>query len=486
MAKAAQITCPICGRTMQETRFVIDRSNEVTGRAAMCMDCMCTGVDNRLPSTFLHILQHFDKPYIESTWAKMTNKAYKKSPLTFGQTSVIGGYLKAMNMTQYANLGFADSDKTISKIVIERPPQIAELWGEPCEVVLNSGERVLAANPDAGKPKLTEEERLRRRLDRAESAMESKLTTRRKLIDMGITSDSDNEDTSKSSVLVDEITKAAQSLIEANGGVVQHSEPLQRSNANNSVAGLDPALTQENDSIVMNSLTKEDQMYLIGKWGAYYTPSQWVKMERMYNEYADEYELNIDRAETLKKICSTSVKMDEALETGDVNSYKNLSTVYAQLRKDGKFTEAQNKAEVNRPFDTIGEIVRLCEDEGGPIPEFGDPDMYPQDQLDAVLNDYKEYVYHLVKNEMGLGQIIERYVEKLERAERDKEEAMLKSLRSDLSPEDLDANIARHNLAEAIKREAEQLNYNDNSQYYTRLQNERRNMLDEVMDDVIE
>ena len=101
-------------------------------------------------------------------------------------------------------------------------------------------------------------------------------------------------------------------------------------------------------------------------------------------------------------------------------------------------------------------------------------------------NKNKEYVYHLVKNEMGLGQIIERYVEKLEKAERDREDAVLKSLRGDLSDEDLDANVARMNLAEAIKREAEQLGYLDNSAYHTKMQNERNKMLDGVMQNVTE
>lgn len=476
MPTPAKITCKICGRTLREGSFVSDKSNEVTGRSAICMDCMCTGVDNRRPSTFLHILQHFDVPYIESTWAKMTNKAYQKNPTTFGPTSVIGKYLKVMHMTQFANLRFADSDKSIANAGMVRPIQICEVWGEPEETVLNEGERVIIGNPSSNR--LPEKlDPIERRMRQAEKAAEAKVRTKQAMIDAGVVVD-DTDNNTNSRVLRDEIRKAAEDLV----GGLQLPSPQQQQP--NTVAGLDPALTQENDAIIMNSLTKEDQTYLIGKWGAYYTPSQWVKMERMYNEYADEYELNIDRAETLKKICTTSVKMDEALEMGDVNAYKNLSAVYGQLRKDGKFTEVQNKADVVRPFDTVGEIVRLCEDELGPIPEWGDPDMYPQDQLDVILNDYKEYVFHLVKNEMGLGQIIERYVEKLEKAERDKEEAMLRSLRGDITEDDLNANVARMNLAEAIKREAEQLNYTDESQYRTKMQKAKYAALDEVMDDV--
>ena len=65
----------------------------------------------------------------------------------------------------------------------------------------------------------------------------------------------------------------------------------------------------------------------------------------MYNRYANEYEMNVDREEVLKKMCKTSLKMDECIDAGDMSAYKNLAAVFDQLRKSGKFTEAQNKEE---------------------------------------------------------------------------------------------------------------------------------------------
>lgn len=144
-------------------------------------------------------------------------------------------------------------------------------------------------------------------------------------------------------------------------------------------------------------------------------------METMYNKYSQEYDLNIDREEVLKKMCKTSLKMDEALDAGDVTGYKNLAAVFDQLRKSGKFTEAQNKEDRQQVLSSIGELVALCEKEGGIIhnlPEF-DPDQYPQDKIDFTLRDLKSYTYSLVTNELGLGDLIESYVEKLEQAEND-------------------------------------------------------------------
>jgi len=144
-------------------------------------------------------------------------------------------------------------------------------------------------------------------------------------------------------------------------------------------------------------------------------------METTYNKYSQEYDLNVDREEVLKKMCKTSLKMDECLDAGDVTAYKNLAAVFDQLRKSGKFTEAQNKEDRQQVLSSIGELVALCEQEGGIIhalPQY-DPDQYPQDKIDFTLKDLKSYTYSLVSNELGLGDLIESYIEKLEQAEGD-------------------------------------------------------------------
>ena len=137
----------------------------------------------------------------------------------------------------------------------------------------------------------------------------------------------------------------------------------------------------------------------------------------MYNKYANEYELNIDREEVLKKMCKTSLKMDECLDAGDVSSYKNLAGVFDQLRKSGKFTEAQNKEEKTTYLDTIGELVRLAEKAGGPISNnLPDPDEYPQDKIDVTIKDLKAYNYSLIAGEPHMQDMIETFIEKYEKA----------------------------------------------------------------------
>lgn len=146
-------------------------------------------------------------------------------------------------------------------------------------------------------------------------------------------------------------------------------------------------------------------------------------METMYCKYANEYEMNTDREEVLKKMCKTSMKMDEAIDAGDTKSYKELASVFDQLRKSGKFTEAQNKEKEEKYLDTIGELVRLCEEYGGPIANnLPDPDEYPQDKIDKTIKDLKAYNYSLVAEEPHMQDLVESFIEKYEKLLQKKEE----------------------------------------------------------------
>lgn len=143
-------------------------------------------------------------------------------------------------------------------------------------------------------------------------------------------------------------------------------------------------------------------------------------METMWNQYYNEYEMNVDREEVLKKMCKTSLKMDHALDTEDTSGYKALAGVFDQLRKSGKFTEAQQKEEKQEVLSTIGELVALCEREGGIIealPQY-DPRKYLQDKIDFTLKDLEAYTFNLATKELGLGDLIESYIQKLEESEK--------------------------------------------------------------------
>jgi len=351
-------TCSKCGRSLKASaEFFKMKSGE---RCDLCKDCLTQYIDNRNPETFMWILEMFDVPYIEKKWTQLTNERYKKNPGKFGPKSVIGLYLRAMNMLQYRDLTYADSDSINN---VGKDIKVDEDYEEQLKAKLESGEI-------------------------SQGQYNTLTKTNRDVQKEGYDA--------KGFLIPEEET--------------QPEEPQEQT-----------PQYQVDPNYWTDQLDESDINYLMLKWGTMYTPEEWVKMETTYNKYSQEYDLNVDREEVLKKMCKTSLKMDEALDAGDVTGYKNLAAVFDQLRKSGKFTEAQNKEDRQQVLSSIGELVALCEQEGGIIhalPQY-DPDQYPQDKIDFTLKDLKSYTYSLVSNELGLGDLIESYIEKLEQAESD-------------------------------------------------------------------
>lgn len=362
MAAIPHKTCTKCGRSLKEVDFFKLKTGE---RYDLCKDCLCQYIDNRKPDTFMWILKEFDVPYIEKKWTQLTNDKYKKNPGKFGPKSVIGTYLRMMNMAQYCDFHYSDSDKLNNIAGPEDENNIDEAYEEKLLDQLHKGE-------------ITE-------------TQYNTLTKTNKTPKGG--------------------------GVDENGYLVElNNVEMPKEEAEES---LQTPQYQFDASYWTDQLTDKDIDYLMLKWGTMYTPEEWIKMETMYGKYAQEYDLTVDREEVLKKMCKTSLKMDGALDAGDVTGYKNLAAVFDQLRKSGKFTEAQNKDDKQEVLSSIGELVALCEQEGGIIsalPQY-DPDQYPQDKIDFTLRDLQAYTYSLVSNELGLGDLIESYVEKLEKSE---------------------------------------------------------------------
>ena len=331
-------------------------------RDNMCKNCLTAHIDNYKPETFEWILKRYNVPYMEDVWTQQVQKILaKQGPAKFGPSSVIGQYIRIMNMTQYNQYTYEDT----ARLKAEKEQREAEEAARRESIRQNNAE-------------FTEQ-------------LQQKFAN-------------------------GEISEAEFNTL----NVAENEEEVAAATASPAFYG-----NATNEDEIMKSLSAEDQLYLISKWGAYYKPSEWIQMEKMYNRYASEYELNIDREETLKKICKISLKMDQSIDAGDVTGSKNYASILDTLRKSAKFTEAQNKDENIKELDSIGELIAICERDGGIIEQFPiDPDEYPQDKVDFTIKDLKAYNYNLVVNELGLGELIESYIEKLEQSEAVDEDAV--------------------------------------------------------------
>ena len=160
-------------------------------------------------------------------------------------------------------------------------------------------------------------------------------------------------------------------------------------------------------------LTDEDKMLLRLKWGRGYRPEEWVKMEQLYKDMMESYDIqSAGHKDTLIMICKASLKTNQLLDAGDIDGAQKMSKVYDSLMKSGKFTAAQNKEETGEAVDSIGELVALCERDSF-IPKYYIDK--PNDKVDRVIQDMQQYTYNLVTEELGLSNLIENSIKALER-----------------------------------------------------------------------
>ena len=169
-----------------------------------------------------------------------------------------------------------------------------------------------------------------------------------------------------------------------------------------------------------DDLTDDDRTYLRLKWGKTYKPEEWIRLEQLYNEMMDSYDIqSAGHIDTLKLVCKTSLKANQLIDIGDVEGFQKMSKVYDSLMKSGKFTAQQNKAESGEFVDSISELVEICEKQGF-IPRYYIDT--PNDKVDETLADLKFYTRTLVTEEMNLGNLIESAIKEMSKEEAKEED----------------------------------------------------------------
>lgn len=194
-------------------------------------------------------------------------------------------------------------------------------------------------------------------------------------------------------------------------------------NTDNTFLGTEDYFAEQNseyDIDIAADLTDDDKRYLLLKWGKSYTPEEWVKLEQLYNEMMQSYDIqSAGHIDNLKLLCKTSLKSNQLLDIGDVDGAQKMLRMYDSLMKSGKFTAAQNKAETGEYVDSISELVAICEKEGF-IPRYYIDQ--PGDRVDETIADLKGYTRSLVVDEMNLGNLIESAVKTMAREEAKEED----------------------------------------------------------------
>ena len=351
--------CEKCGRTLKDIDFYQYKDGSKT---ELCKKCLTMHINNFDPSTFLWLLEKMDVPYIPQEWDSLRDKAYEKNPDTMNGMSVFGKYLSKMRLNQWKEYGWKDSE---------------DLQKEAEE-----------------KKAAFEKER------------EERIAIAKEKFEKGEISEAEYKTLTDTPTQIEEEKKRGRPRKKA-ATAADNEAPLP--NFYSAEDYIDP----EELPNPADELTKEDKIYLAMKWGVYYRPNELIELERNYNEMIESFDIqDADTINSLKLICKTNLKMNQCVDSADIDGQQKLARVYDSLRKTAKFTAAQNKEEKGDFVDSIGNMVALCEKEGGFIPRFATD--IPQDKVDLVLKDNQDYLKKLVTQDLGFGQQIEDAIKKIQ------------------------------------------------------------------------
>lgn len=389
--------CTKCGRTKADYDYF--KYKTVPGEPErwhdICKECLTRNIDNWDPSTFTWILKEFDVPYIESEWIKTRDDACEKAgPEGLNGTSVIGKYLSKMKLKQWKDYTYADTERL--------KEQFSKLMEESKELA--------AAQKEIHGDKIAEMEEQYKTGEISKEEFESFMKTYTEAPVDSVESGLKPKYTENP---IDE-----EALMEQMKGKKGKGGPFQ--------IAAEPLHKDIEVEDLDEQLSKEDKLYLYNKWGDGYTTNEWVQLEKSYQDYMNSFDIQgASREQQLVAICKTYLKMNKALDLNDYEGFQKLNKMYIDLQKAAKFTEAQNKEEKDDIFDSLGEMVKLCEQEGGFIPEYDTSS--PQDQIDYAIADMNNYVKNLITNELGFGNMIEAQLKKIAQHDEEKELEDLKT-----------------------------------------------------------
>ena len=361
---------------MDESQFYTYRDGS---KVELCKKCLTMHIDNFNPDTYVWLLEKMDVPYVPSEWNSLRDKAFAKDPRKMNGMSVFGKYLSKMKLRQWKDYHWSDTEKLKAEDDKKR-----ELY--------------LEDHPELAAREAQLQMQFRRG-DISEAQYNTFMST---------------------AELNNQLPPAYVSGTDGTNNYAPGSNPFMENNFIPEEELNDPA----------SELTKEDKIYLAMKWGRTYQPGEWVELETKYNEMMNSFDIqDSDTIGTLILTCKTYLKMNQALDCGDVDGFQKLSRVYDTLRKSAKFTAAQNKEQKNDFVDCIGEMVAYCEKNGGEIPRY--EIKVPNDIVDKIIADLKEYNRSLIYEDKALAQQIENYIKNRENAEsmkKDREEAKKQGL----------------------------------------------------------
>lgn len=249
--------CTKCGRTKAATEFYTSKNLEKypDGRLNECKSCATLLVDNWDEETFKPLLAEMDLPYVRGEWVAILNKLLEH-PEKINGMSVLGRYISKMKLKQWKDYRWKDSEQ------LER--QDAE---KRMEALLRQGFPVAEARKMA-----------------------------KHAVDFPPSPEATDE---KGNPLYP---------VDIDDAVIE------RMKENNT----SPSVVASEDEEILRKMTEDDVIYLQSKWGRSYHPSEWIKLESLYNDMTNSYDIQgAGSRDYLIMICKASLKANQLIDMND-------------------------------------------------------------------------------------------------------------------------------------------------------------------------
>ena len=343
-------------------------------KAKMCKKCLTMHIDNFNTETFLWLLKEFDVPYVPEEWNVLRDRAFAKDPKKMNGMSVFGKYLSKMKLKQWMKYTWADTETLAAQRAQNRREQADEYQNYVEKTEVDLKEKLAAGEINEAEYK---------------TLMPTPIQNQ------------DFQATAAESMYSEKYFPEDQYL--------QAQLP-------------DPAA----------DLTEADKTYLVMKWGKLYKADELLALEQDYNNMINSFDIqDADTKNALVIICKLNLKANQALDSGDYDGFKKLSSELGNQRKLANFAAAARKRDQKGSgfVDSIGEVVAYCEKNGGQIPRMEIKE--PLDKVDIIIQDLKDYTKELIYQDTALASQIEDYLKRreiLEQQKKDKAEAKEKGL----------------------------------------------------------
>ena len=362
--------CEKCGKVLKGVNFYNSPKTE-SGKFRMCKKCATMLVDCWNPDTYLWILEECDVPYVPEVWNKCILNAQSKGDEVTGLL-IVGKYLSQMYLINWNKYHWKDTEALQQQADARvRDAMERQGYSEPqIQEVLQKG-RVDIPDKPAEPTNIGSQQEIDDLL-RYRTAPPPKTA---------------------------QYAGAGAQIVDINAPTIISGSPE---------PGVEIGDTGDE---LADQLTPEDKIYLSLKWGKDYKPSDWIALEKLYNEMMASYDIqSAGHINTLKLLCKTSLKCNQLIDINDVEGYQKMSRVYDSLMKQGNFTAAQQKDVTDGVVDSVGELVAMCERDKF-IPRYYVDK--PADKVDQVIFDLQQYTKNLITDELGMGNLLENALKKL-------------------------------------------------------------------------